>query len=153
MADVVSKRKRSEMMSGIHGKDTKPEIQIRSALHTLGYRYKLHAKNMPGTPDLVLPKYNAVIFVHGCFWHLHGCHLFKWPSTRKEFWHEKISGNRQRDEQNVLKLHQKGWRVLVLWECALKGKYRLPFSSVIGLVTDWLESENAEMEISGEMCL
>src|SRR5690625_6910272 len=86
------------MMSGIQGKDTKPELKIRSALHKLGFRYKLYDKSLPGKPDLVFPKYNAVIIIHGCFWHLHKCHLFKWPSTRPEFWREKIIGNKKRDE-------------------------------------------------------
>ncbi len=151
MADVVSREKRSEMMSGIQGKNTKPEMQIRSAIHVLGYRYKLHDKSLPGKPDLVFPKYNAVIFIHGCFWHLHNCHLFKWPSTRSEFWREKITGNRERDEQNILRLKDKGWRIMIVWECALKGKYRKSLDSVINKITYWLKSQKKEMEIIGEM--
>ena len=102
MVDVVSKEKRSKMMSGIRYKDTKPEIIIRKALHAKGFRYSLHNNKLPGKPDIVLPKYNAIIFIHGCFWHQHNCHLFKWPSTRPEFWQNKISGNKERDKQNIL---------------------------------------------------
>lgn len=90
MADVVTPEKRSKMMSGIQGKNTKPELTIRKGLHALGFRYRLHGKTLPGKPDLVFPKYKAVIFIHGCFWHAHHCHLFKWPSTRVDFWQEKI---------------------------------------------------------------
>ncbi len=91
MPDVVSRAKRGEMMSGIRGKNTKPELVIRSALHRAGYRFRLHTRSLPGKPDLVLPKYRAAIFVNGCFWHGHDCHLFKWPGTRKDFWRAKIT--------------------------------------------------------------
>lgn len=149
MADIVSKKKRSEMMAGIKSKDTKPELKIRSALHQHGYRYKLHDKNLPGKPDLVLPKYNAIIFIHGCFWHLHECHLFKWPSTRPEFWKEKIINNKQRDEKNLQLLKDKGWRILNIWECALKGKCALDFTSTITSISEWLNSYDQHIEISG----
>lgn len=151
MTDVVSKAKRSKMMSGIQGKDTKPEMQIRTALHGLGYRYKLHNKNLPGKPDLVFPKYHAVLFVHGCFWHLHNCHLFKWPSTRKEFWMKKITGNKERDIQNIQKLKKRDWRILIVWECSLKGKNRQDFNSIIEKITNWLESGSNKIEITGDM--
>jgi DNA mismatch endonuclease, patch repair protein len=150
MADNVSKKKRSKMMSGIQGKDTKPELKIRSALHKLGYRYKLHDKHLPGKPDLVLPKYNAVILIHGCFWHLHDCHLFKWPSTRPVFWKEKITGNKQRDEKNIQLLKENGWRILIIWECAMKGKYKLDFSSTIISISEWLKGSEKFAEITGK---
>lgn len=149
MADIVSKKKRSEMMAGIKGKNTKPELKIRSALHQLGYRYKLHDKNLPGKPDLVLPKYNAIIFIHGCFWHLHDCHLFKWPSTRPEFWKGKITGNKLRDEKNTQLLKDDGWRILIVWECALKGKRALDFTLTIRSISEWLNSSDQHTEISG----
>jgi DNA mismatch endonuclease, patch repair protein len=149
MADVVSKKKRSEMMSGIKGKDTRPEMQIRSAIHKLGFRYKLYDKTLPGKPDLVFPKYNAVIFIHGCFWHLHDCHLFKWPSTRPEFWREKINGNRERDKKIVKSLKEKDWRIMTIWECALKGKYRLTPAQVVDKIAGWLLSNNPEIETRG----
>ncbi len=120
MVDIVDPKTRSRMMSGIRGKDTKPEMIVRRALHRAGYRYRLHVKNLPGEPDIVLPKYKTVIFVHGCFWHCHDCKNFKWPKTRREFWQKKIKGNVERDKlhyEDILKL---GWKVLVMWECEIK---------------------------------
>lgn len=105
------------MMSGIRGKDTKPEMIVRKALHRAGYRYRLHVKDLPGKPDIVLPKYKTVIFVHGCFWHRHDCEKFKWPKTRPEFWREKIEGNVERDRETVSDLEKLGWKVLLVWEC------------------------------------
>ena len=136
-------------MSGIQGKDTKPELKIRSALHKLGFRYKLYDKTLPGKPDLVFPKYNAVIFIHGCFWHLHDCHLFKWPSTRPKFWRKKITENKERDKKNVLVLKEDGWRIMIIWECAVKGKYKLDFGSTIRSISDWLKSSDRYTEITG----
>jgi DNA mismatch endonuclease (patch repair protein) len=150
MADVVSKKKRSKMMAGIQGKDTKPEIKVRKALHHAGFRYKLHDKTLPGKPDLVFPKYNAVIFVHGCFWHAHGCHLFKWPSTRTEFWKSKILGNKKRDKVNNKELIQRHWRILTIWECAMKGKYKLDFESTVISISKWLKSSDPRAEITGK---
>lgn len=122
MADIVSKAKRSQMMSGIRGKDTKPEITVRQGLHARGYRFRLHRKDLPGKPDIVLPKYRAAIFVNGCFWHGHDCHLFKWPKTREDFWREKICRNVQRDARKTQELHERGWRIAEVWECSLKGQ-------------------------------
>ncbi len=119
------------MMSGIRGKDTKPELLIRKALHSRGFRFRLHSLKVPGKPDLVLPRYNAAIFVHGCFWHGHDCHLFKMPSTRPEFWEGKIDRNRARDTEVRNALITSGWRRLVIWECALKGKFRLDFEILV----------------------
>lgn len=131
MADVVTKEKRSAMMAGIKGKNTQPEIAIRKALYGKGYRYRLHAKDLPGKPDLVFPKYRTVIFVHGCFWHRHNCHLFKWPSTRREFWEEKITGNANRDILHRTRLVEAGWKIVIIWECAMKGKHRLPLEEIL----------------------
>ena len=107
-------------MSGIRGKDTKPEMIVRRALHRAGFRYRLHEKRLPGKPDIVLPKYKAVIFVHGCFWHGHGCKDFKWPKTREEWWRAKIEGNVERDHRDMHRLAAMGWQVRVLWECSLQ---------------------------------
>lgn len=119
MADIVDSATRSRMMSGIRGKDTKPEMIVRKALHRAGYRYRLHVKDLPGKPDIVLPKHKTVIFVHGCFWHHHDCKKFKWPKTRPEFWREKIQGNVKRDRNAVSDLNKLGWRVFVVWECEI----------------------------------
>ena len=149
MADVVSKEKRKEMMTGIRGKDTGPEIKIRKALHRKGFRFRLHGKGVPGKPDIILRKYGAVIFVNGCFWHGHDCHLFKWPSTRKAFWKEKITSNKDRDKKNLVTLREHGWRVLVVWECSLKGKTRHDTGSVIDEIECWLRSKNGYHDIEG----
>jgi len=149
MADIVTRKKRSEMMAGIRGKDTKPELVIRRGLHALGYRYRLHRRDLPGNPDIVLPKYDAVILVHGCFWHGHDCHLFRWPKTREEFWREKIAGNVARDEAAERELLDRGWRVLRIWECAVKGKTRLNSEAVLNCVDAWMKSGVAQAEISG----
>ncbi len=126
------------MMAGIKGKDTKPELQIRHALHKRGFRYRLHVKGLPGRPDLVFPKYRAVVQVHGCFWHKHECHMFKWPKTRIDFWQEKINANAARDRQSDCRLAELGWRVLTVWECALKGKTRKPHDVLINEIELWL---------------
>ncbi len=148
MTDVVDPATRSRMMSGIRGKNTKPELVIRKELHKLGFRFRLHDKKLPGNPDLVLRKYNAVIFVNGCFWHRHECYLFKWPKTRPEFWREKINKNHENDKQALEKLAALNWRVCVVWECALKGKSRdLP--SVVNKITGWLPGKKTFLEIAG----
>lgn len=147
--DVVNKKKRSEMMAGIKGKNTRGELAIRKGLHNLGFRYQLHRKDLPGKPDLVFPKHHAVIFVNGCFWHAHGCHIFKWPSTRVEFWREKIGVNKMRDERNIQTCIAMGWKVLVIWECALKGKYRRNLNEVIHTTANWLVYDSQSAEIKG----
>ena len=149
MADVVSSEKRSQMMAGIKGKNTKPEIAIRTALHRKGFRYRLHAKELPGKPDLVLQKYNALIFIHGCFWHRHDCHLFKWPSSREEFWKAKIDRNQQVDQESLEKLKKAGWRIAYIWECAIKGKTKRIFMDVIEDCQKWLLSDEKTLEIRG----
>lgn len=121
MADVHEPETRSYNMSQIQAKDTKPEMMVRKFLHANGFRYRLHVKDLPGKPDLVLPKYNSVIFVHGCFWHAHeDCEYFRLPKTRTEWWKEKLYGNKERDEKNIEKLKKEGWNVIVIWECELK---------------------------------
>lgn len=149
MADIVSPQKRSRIMSRIQGKNTRPELLIRKGLHSRGFRYRLHVRTLPGVPDMVFPKYRAVIFVNGCFWHRHNCHLFKWPSTRKEFWRQKIRGNLERDQRNKADLLDSGWRVLTVWECATKGKTRMSTEDLIDKIEKWLESGETAGEISG----
>jgi len=119
--DVVDTETRSRMMSGIRGKDTKPEMTVRRFLHAHGYRYRLHRRDLPGKPDLVIPKLKVCLFVHGCFWHRHlGCRYATTPKTRIEFWDEKFQMNVARDLANTQALETAGWRVLTIWECELK---------------------------------
>jgi len=122
MADIFNKKKRSEIMSKISGKETKPEILVRKHLFAKGFRYRKHVKDLPGKPDIVLPKYKTVIFVHGCFWHGHNCKAGKLPETRKEFWEKKINDNIKRDQKNKSELEKLGWKVIVVWQCELKNK-------------------------------
>jgi DNA mismatch endonuclease (patch repair protein) len=121
LPDVVSPEVRSRMMAGIGPANTKPEMLLRRGLHALGWRYRLHDRRLPGRPDLVFPGRRAVIFVNGCFWHGHDCHLFRWPQSRAEFWLEKISGNIRRDRRTREELLAGGWRIAEVWECTLKG--------------------------------
>jgi DNA mismatch endonuclease, patch repair protein len=147
--DIVAPDVRSRMMAGIRGRNTQPEIVLRKGLHQAGFRYRLHAKGLAGKPDLVFPKYRAVIFVNGCFWHGHDCSFFKWPSTRQEFWRAKITGNVTRDESVKERLLAAGWRVLTVWECALKGPGRLAPGEVITRSAEWLQSDSQAKEIRG----
>tara|TARA_R110002167_G_C12703444_1_gene653982 strand:+ start:9197 stop:9679 length:483 start_codon:yes stop_codon:yes gene_type:complete len=138
MTDIVDKNIRSRMMSGIKSKNTKPELLIRKALFSRGFRYRLHDSRLPGKPDLVFLKYRAVILINGCFWHRHECHLFKWPSSRPDFWRKKLEGNYSRDQRNLQLLHSSDWRTLVIWECAIKGKQRLLMDVLADQITHWL---------------
>ncbi|WP_288941708.1 very short patch repair endonuclease [uncultured Roseovarius sp.] len=148
-ADIVSASVRSRIMASIHGKNTRPEIAIRSALHQRGFRFRLHRKDLPGKPDLVFTGHNAVLFVHGCFWHGHDCHLFRWPKSRKEFWREKIEKNIERDRLQQVSLTEAGWRIATVWECALRGKASQPFDCVIDQCSIWLKSDVKTLEVKG----
>jgi len=150
VTDIVSPEVRSRMMAGIRGKDTRPEMLIRSGLHRLGFRFRLHDRHLLGRPDIVLKRYNAVIFINGCFWHGHDCHLFRWPSSRREFWRAKIFRNREIDEMAVHRLNEAGWRVLTFWECALKGRTRLRPETVPETIRNWLLSRKRFGEIRGK---
>jgi len=136
-------------MAAIRATNTKPELVIRKGLHASGFRYRLHAKELPGKPDLVLAKYRAVIFINGCFWHGHDCHLFHWPATREAFWREKIGGNVTRDERNLTELRKAGWRIALIWECALKGKTRRSDGELIDTLSRWLLTDDRELQIRG----
>ncbi|MDB2421872.1 very short patch repair endonuclease [Paracoccaceae bacterium] len=150
MADIVSPEKRSSMMSGIRGKDTKPEIIMRRLLHQLGYRFRLHRKDLPGRPDIVLPKWRTVIFVNGCYWHGHeDCHLFRPPKTRTEFWTNKIKGNQARDQRNHAALEDAGWKVLVIWECAVSKKLSLTAEQLETAIAAALASSESLITIRG----
>lgn len=148
MADVVDSATRSRMMSGIRGRNTKPEILVRSLLHRRGFRFRLHARDLPGKPDLVLPRYHAVIFVHGCFWHGHDCPLFKWPGTRPDFWRDKIGRNRANDHNASEALLARGWRVGIVWECAIRGASK-NIEAVAQSLADWLEGSAPFIEERG----
>ncbi|MEQ1675218.1 MAG: DNA mismatch endonuclease Vsr [Chitinophagaceae bacterium] len=123
MADVHDKKTRSYNMSRIRSTDTKPELLVRKFLHALGYRYKLHDKTLPGKPDIVLPKYRTLIFIHGCFWHGHAnCKYYKVPQTRTDWWLKKINTNKDNDVKAVKALKKEGWKIIIIWTCKLKSK-------------------------------
>lgn len=135
------------MMAGIRSANTRPEMLVRRGLHALGYRYRLHVRQLPGKPDLVFPSRRAVIFVHGCFWHGHGCSLFRWPSTRQEFWRSKIGANIARDGMTRERLIGTGWRVLELWECALRGRDRQPVETVLAACAKFIDGSDMQATI------
>ncbi len=137
------------MMAGIRGTNTRPELMLRSGLHRLGFRFLLHDRRLPGCPDLVFPQWRAVLFAHGCFWHGHDCHLFRWPQTRREFWQQKINRNQEVDARTTAALADIGWRRGVVWECALKGRQRLPFPEVLAMCARWLRSDIRCFELRG----
>lgn len=149
MVDVVSRRRRSEMMSHIHGSDTRPELVVRRALHKAGFRYRLHQPDLPGRPDLVLKRYRAAIFVHGCFWHRHrGCRFAYSPKSHSKFWSEKFRRNSARDRRQFNELANADWRVLVVWECAVRPP--ADHSKTIKSIARWLNSRASRAEIVSE---
>ncbi|MBL3571451.1 very short patch repair endonuclease [Rhodovulum sulfidophilum] len=126
--DILTPEQRSERMSRVRGRDTKPEMLVRRLTHGMGYRYRLHGRGLPGSPDLVFPSRMKVIFVHGCFWHQHldpGCKLARLPKSKLDFWGPKLETNRERDERNLVLLAELGWDVLVIWECQTKNREEL----------------------------
>jgi DNA mismatch endonuclease (patch repair protein) len=149
MTDVLTPESRSYCMSRIRGVNTKPELQVRKLLFASGFRYRLNLATLPGKPDLVFPRYHAAVFVHGCFWHGHQCHLFKVPETNQQFWLRKIGSNRDSDLRNRRQLRKKGWRVLTIWECALRGRQKLDLAAIASAAGDWLRSESAALTIRG----
>ncbi|MBV6808698.1 very short patch repair endonuclease [Xanthomonas campestris pv. pennamericanum] len=150
MVDVLTPDQRRLNMSRIRGRDTRPEMIIRRGLHALGFRYRLQDRTLPGRPDLVFPRYRAVIFVNGCFWHGHDCPLFRLPATRQNFWETKISVNRMRDERATKNLSERGWRVATVWECSLKGSAKLDRNKVIELCCAFLlKDETGQINIEG----
>lgn len=150
MLDVLTKAQRRANMARIRGRDTKPEVAIRRGLHGRGLRFRLHRKDLLGRPDLVFPRHGAVIFVHGCFWHGHECPMFKWPRTRREFWETKITKNQERDQIAIVSLRDQGWRVLTVWECALRGPGRWSMEDLLQRCEEFVRSPISEEEaISG----
>jgi DNA mismatch endonuclease (patch repair protein) len=148
MADVMTPEQRSRTMSRIGAKDTGIELLLRHALHREGLRYRLHAPELPGKPDIVFPKYKAVIFVNGCFWHSHGCSRSTVPATNSEFWESKLARTRERDRRNVQDLKRMGWRVLTVWECALSGASSSEFQQLVRRVSSWVRSGRFSGEIA-----
>jgi DNA mismatch endonuclease (patch repair protein) len=136
-------------MASIRGADTRPEMILRRGLHSLGWRYRLHVRALPGTPDLVFPRRRAAVFVHGCFWHGHACPLFKVPRTDAERWLAKIETNQARDAAAQAQLLADGWRVLTVWECAMRGRARWPINELLAEVHAWLEEGGAAGEFAG----
>jgi DNA mismatch endonuclease, patch repair protein len=143
--DPLSEAQRSENMRRIRARNTRPELQVRKALHALGFRFLLHDKRLPGKPDIVLPRWRCIIFVHGCFWHGHDCSLGAKPATNAQFWAEKISANRRRDGVQAAELHRLGWRIATVWECSLKGRNRLGPDQVAHEIAGWLRSGATEI--------
>jgi DNA mismatch endonuclease, patch repair protein len=151
VVDKISPEVRSWVMSRIKGKNTKPEITIRKLLHSLGFRFRLHVENLPGMPDIVLPKYKAVVMINGCFWHGHNCSVSNRPKTRPEFWSNKIEKNKDRDNRNRADLLNLGWRVITIWECAIFGKCKISQDEISLLISDCLRKNLHEtvFEIKG----
>ncbi|KQX19666.1 DNA mismatch repair protein [Sphingomonas sp. Root50] len=143
MVDRLTPDQRRLNMSRVRAKDTRPEMTVRGLLHHAGFRYRLHRRDLPGRPDIVLPRYRAAIFVHGCFWHGHDCSLFRMPATRPEFWAAKIAANRRRDWDAVSGLRDAHWRSLLIWECALRGRGRLPAETLTDRITAFIASDVA----------
>lgn len=145
--DVHTPEVRSYNMSRIRGRDTRPEMVIRRGLHARGYRFRLHVKDLPGRPDLVFPKSRAVMFVNGCFWHGHNCRSFRMPATRADFWASKIATNKSRDAKACAALADAGWRVLTIWECALRGVDRWPEEQILNFCETFLHGTISAQEI------
>ena len=150
MVDVHSPERRSYNMSRIRGRNTKPEWAMRRGLHALGFRYRLHRSDLPGRPDMVFSARRTVVFVHGCFWHGHGCPMGRPPASRVAFWRTKIASNRDRDRRAIITLAASGWRVLIVWECAIRGPARLPKDSALARCAEFLRScDQLNEEITG----
>ena len=149
MVDVLTTKQRQLNMSRIRSGDTKPEMIVRRGLHSQGLRYRLHDRKLLGRPDLVFPRYRAVILVHGCFWHGHHCPLFRLPGTRTEFWRTKIDGNRMRDAKVHSALRADGWRVLTIWECSLKGTSKWPLQLLLADAAEFVRGNEVEQAIEG----
>ncbi|MCG3471819.1 DNA mismatch endonuclease Vsr [Xenorhabdus bovienii] len=145
--DVHDKETRSRNMKAIRNRDTKPELIVRKLLHRNGFRFRVSSGKLPGKPDIWMAKWNAVIFINGCFWHMHKCEKFRLPDSRQEFWQKKLNSNRVRDRIKIEELKTSGIRVLTIWECALTGKGKLNDTILLTLFKTWLLSGEAESEI------
>ena len=149
MADIVDVATRSRMMSGIRSKNTRPEIRVRTILHKLGFRFRIHSTALAGRPDIVLPRFKALFFVNGCFWHGHDCHLFRWPASRIDFWKIKVTRNQENDRKAIGILQNTGWRTGTIWECALKGRTRLVDEEIADALASWLRSDMISLDLAG----
>jgi DNA mismatch endonuclease (patch repair protein) len=150
MTDVLTSEQRLLNMSRIKGRDTKPELLIRRGLHARGLRYRLHIRTLPGSPDLVFSRFRTAVFIHGCFWHLHRCPLSKLPATRTDFWRNKLEENVNRDRSAIKALQGDGWRVLVVWECAMRGQGRQDQNAMLDSIVQYIRSgTNSLLELSG----
>lgn len=138
-------------MAAVGSRDTAPELVLRRGLHARGFRFRLHVGDLPGTPDIVLPKHKCAVFVNGCFWHGHDCALFQWPRTRPDFWRSKIGSNQARDRRVQGELIDLGWRVLVVWECAIRGRHRISMSALVDKTVDWLSKEDKLCAVRGHV--
>lgn len=147
--DVLTVEQRRRCMSSIRASNTRPEVLLRKSLWRRGFRYRLHDRSLPGTPDMVFPRYQAVVFVHGCFWHGHSCSLFVVPATNTEFWIAKISGNRERDQRALDALRDHGSRVCIVWECALRGSGCSSVNKIADRVASWLRSQRWSASLRG----
>jgi len=147
MSDVLSAEQRKRNMSRIRAKNTRPEIYIRKLLFSRGFRFRLHRKDLPGNPDIVLPKWKVVLFVNGCFWHRHLCDSFRWPKSNERFWREKLLGNYRRDVRNVEALEACGWRIAVIWECAIKSLSTNDTMKLGDTLEEFIRSNNNRLEI------
>lgn len=148
MADIVSPSARSAMMSKIRSSNTAPELTVRKLLFARGLRYQLHRKDLPGKPDLVFPRFKAVVLIHGCFWHMHGngCYLSKRPSSNTEFWDTKLGKNKERDRRVVEQLLSMGWRVCTIWECAVRAQKPEQLTELVDIIYRWLHSDERQFE-------
>lgn len=151
MADIVDKSTRSRIMSSIRGQNTSAEIAVRKGLFRLGFRYRINVRSLPGKPDIVLPKYNAIILINGCFWHGHDCHLFKLPTSNTTFWKDKFESNRKRDRRVVHLLKSQGWKVASVWECYYRGKSaKGTIDDTIPILAHWLLRKSQCINIRGK---
>ncbi len=151
--DIVDSATRSRMMANIKGRNTKPELLIRRLLHAHGFRFRIHRKDLPGKPDIVLPKYKVIIFIHGCFWHGHqNCRLFKLPASRTKFWEEKIFKNEKNDKKAKDLLFSSGWRICTIWECAVRRSKKNPVA-LMDILTNWLYGSEQLLEIDESMIM
>ncbi len=144
MVDIVDAKTRSRMMAGIRSQRTRPEMFVRSSLHRRGFRFGWSSGALVGRPDIVLPRWRVLVFVHGCFWHMHGCNLSRVPDSNRDFWAEKLSANKVRDEKAARKQMEAGWRILTVWECSLRGaSASRMFEAKVDQIADWIRDQRA----------
>jgi len=150
MTDILTAAQRSALMARIRGRDTKPEMVVRRMLHGLGFRYRLHRRDLPGRPDIALPRWKAIVQVNGCLWHGHDCPAFKMPASNRAFWQGKIRRNQERDASTTASLAAAGWRVMTVWECALRGAGKLQPDAFGEAMAVFIRSEETASELAGE---